>query len=154
MLKFVVPLPLPLAPPVTVIQAALLAAVHAHPVGVVTADDPVVAAAPADWLAGAIEYVQAAAACVTVNVCPAIVNVPVRCDAVEFGAMLNETLPLPSPLVAPTSVSHEALLVAVHAHPVTPVMFVVVDPPAAVAENAFGAIENVQGTPACVTVKT
>jgi hypothetical protein len=154
MLKFVDPFPLPLAPPVTVIHAALLAAVHAHPVGVVTAVDPVVALAPADWLDGEIEYVQAAAACVTVNVCPAIVSVPVRCDAAGFGAILNETVPLPEPLVAPTSVNHDALLVAVHAQPVTPVMFVDVDPPAAVAENDVGASENVQGTPACVTVNT
>ena len=34
------PLPLPVAPDVTVIQGALLVAVHAHPEPLVTADDP------------------------------------------------------------------------------------------------------------------
>jgi hypothetical protein len=78
MLKVVDPLPLPLAPPVIVNHAALLVADHAHPVGEVTLDDPVAAAALVDWLAGEIEYVQGAAACVTEYVCPAIVSVPVR----------------------------------------------------------------------------
>jgi hypothetical protein len=48
MLKFVEPLPLPVAPLVTVIHAALLVADHVQPVGVVTAEEPVVAPAPAD----------------------------------------------------------------------------------------------------------
>jgi hypothetical protein len=40
-----VPLPEPLAPPVTVIQLALLAAVHAHPAPMVTPTLPLPAAA-------------------------------------------------------------------------------------------------------------
>jgi hypothetical protein len=52
---------------------------------VVTEVDPVVAPAAADWLFGAIEneHPAVAAACVTVNVCPPMVNVPMRC--VVFG---------------------------------------------------------------------
>jgi hypothetical protein len=67
--------------------------------------------------------------------------------------MLNEAVPLPSPLVAPTNVNHDALLVAVHVQPVTPVIVADVEPPAALAENAVGATVNEQGAPACVTVK-
>jgi hypothetical protein len=47
-------LPLPLAPAVTVIQLALLVAVHVQPVGAVTVTLPVVPPASADALVGAI----------------------------------------------------------------------------------------------------
>ena len=40
MLNVTLPLPLPVAPEVTVIQVALLVVVHAHPELLVTADDP------------------------------------------------------------------------------------------------------------------
>ena len=68
MLNDAEPLPLPVAPPVSVIHEALLVDVHAQPVGLVTDAEPVVAPALTDWLDGEIEYVQVAAACVTVNV--------------------------------------------------------------------------------------
>jgi len=113
-----VPAPFPVAPPVSVIQVALLADVQPHPASVVTVDDPVDAPAPTDRLDGEIEYVHGAADCVTVNVWPAIVSVPVRNDALGFAAMLNVAEPSPLPDVAPTSVSHEVLLLAVHAHPI------------------------------------
>jgi hypothetical protein len=73
-------LPVPLAPAVIVIQFALLAAVHAQPLVVVTATLPLEAASGTFWLVGAIEYEHGAApaACATVNVSPAIVNVPAR----------------------------------------------------------------------------
>ncbi len=74
-----VPLALPGVPPVTVIQDALLVAVQLQPAPAVTETFPVVAAAPKDARAGAIEYVHAAAASwFTVNVWPATVIVPVR----------------------------------------------------------------------------
>ena len=54
-LNATVPLPLPLAPLVTVIQLVLLlTAVHAHPAGAVTAVDPVPPPAATDWLVGDI----------------------------------------------------------------------------------------------------
>jgi len=62
-----VPLPEPLAVPVTVIQLTLLVAVHAHP-AVVTVNEPVAPSDGTDWDTGASAYVQGAAACVTVNV--------------------------------------------------------------------------------------
>ena len=67
-LNVTVPLPDPLAPPVTTIQLAVLAADHAHPAVVDTVNEPVAPVAATDCDAGASEYVQAAASCVTVNV--------------------------------------------------------------------------------------
>jgi hypothetical protein len=153
MLNDAEPLPLPLAPAVTVIQPALLVDVHEQPVGEVTVVDPVVAPAPTDWPPGEIEYVQAAADCVIENVCPPMVSVPVRCVAFGFGAMSNDAEPLPLPLVEPWSVTHPALLVAVHAQPAGAVMLVDPGPPAAAIVCDPGDSEYVHGVPACVTVK-
>jgi hypothetical protein len=73
------PLPLPLAPAVTVIHAALLVAVQAHPVAAVTVTAAAVTPAAAT-LDDADESVGAhgAPACVTSNVLPPIVSVAVR----------------------------------------------------------------------------
>ncbi len=73
-----VPLPFPLAPLVTVIQLALLVADHGHPASDVTSVEAVPPLAAIDALVDEIENVHPAPACVTVNVCPAIVIVPVR----------------------------------------------------------------------------
>lgn len=69
-------------------QFVLLAAVQAHPVGIVTPTLPVVAPAPADPLVGDSVASHAAPACVRVNVCPAIVSVALREEAVVFAATL------------------------------------------------------------------
>ena len=82
------PLPLPVAPALTVIQVALLVAVHAQPVLAVTATLPVLALDVTLADAGEIVGVQGAAACVTVNVFPPIVRVPVRDVVVVFAATL------------------------------------------------------------------
>ena len=55
------------APLVTVIQEALLAAVHAQPVEAETVLLPFPADAVNDWLVGEIEGEQGAAACVTAS---------------------------------------------------------------------------------------
>jgi hypothetical protein len=60
------PLPVPLAPDVTVIHATLLAAVHEQPEAAVIADDPVPPVDGTVEAAGEIENVQATAAWVTV----------------------------------------------------------------------------------------
>ncbi len=58
--------------------------------------------------------------CVTVNVCPPIVMVPVRPvdgsppDAPVFGATENVTVPVPVPDAPPVTVIHEAFDTAVH----------------------------------------
>jgi hypothetical protein len=82
-------MPVPLAPPVTVIHAALLTAVQEQLVPVTTETAP--ALVPVDGTAAVVVdrlYVQLAAACVTVNVVPAIVMVPTRWLPVEFAATL------------------------------------------------------------------
>lgn len=116
-LKATVPLPEPLAPLVIVIHDALLVAVHVHPLPLVTVNDPV--APPETTLVetGESEYVQDAAACVIVNVWPPAVTVPVRAAVVAFAATLKPTVPLPEPLAPLVIVIHDALLVAVQAHP-------------------------------------
>lgn len=81
------PLPLPLAPAVTVIHDVLLNAVHAHPLPAVTATVAEPAVAPRVALTGERTYVQAAASCVTVNVRPAIVTVPVRAVVLVLAAI-------------------------------------------------------------------
>ena len=62
---------------VIVIHAALLAAVQAQPAPAVTPTLPLPPEAETEVLAGDIEYVHPSA-WFTVNVCPAIVAVPVR----------------------------------------------------------------------------
>jgi hypothetical protein len=57
-------------------------------------------------------YVQAT--CETVKVCPAMVIVPLRGAPVVLGVPLNSTEPLPVPLAPDATVSHAALLVAIH----------------------------------------
>jgi hypothetical protein len=83
--KATVPLPVPVAPAVIVIQPALLVAVHAHPVPAVILTLPVPPAADTDRLAGVIAYVQPAPPCVRVNVRPPAVTVPVRDDVLLLG---------------------------------------------------------------------
>jgi hypothetical protein len=77
------PGPVPLAVDVIDTHGALLVAVHGHCAVVETATSgPAPPVAGAANVAGAIATTHAAlwtAACVTVNVCPATVNVPVRC---------------------------------------------------------------------------
>jgi hypothetical protein len=81
-----VPLAFPLAPDVTVIQGALLTAVHGQPDATVTVMLPVDAPAGADVLVGEIPNVQGAPACETVKVWPAIVIDPLRGAVVGLAA--------------------------------------------------------------------
>ena len=60
---------------------------------------------------------HAAAAWLTVNVWPAMVIVPVRAAPV-LAATVKATVPLPLPLAPLVTVSHDAVLAAVHAQPV------------------------------------
>jgi hypothetical protein len=93
-----------------------------------------------------------APACVTVNVLPPIVSVPVRCVVTVFTATSNVTEPFPLPLAPAVTVIHAALLVAVQAHPVAAVT-VTAAPVAPVAATFDEAAESVgaQGAAACVT---
>jgi len=67
----------------------------------------------------------------TVNVCPATVNVPLRVCPAGLAVALKFTLPFPDPLAPLVIVSHESLLVAVHAQPLNVVTAVEPVPPAA-----------------------
>ena len=71
-----------------VTHPALLVAVHEQPAVVVTATLPEPPAAANDWLAGDRLNAQLAAACVTVNVCPATVSVAVRATVAVFAAVV------------------------------------------------------------------
>jgi hypothetical protein len=81
-----VPLPLALLPAVIAIQLTLLRAAQVQSVGAGTVILPVPPLAENDPLAGEIAYGQGAPACVTVNICPAIVRVPVRELTLPFSA--------------------------------------------------------------------
>jgi len=83
------PLPVPVAPPVTVSQPALLDAVQVQCGALETVTfGPAPPAVDAVNVVGEIAKTQASgvgvatAACVTLNVCPAIVSVPVRAGPV------------------------------------------------------------------------
>src|SRR5205085_4210493 len=61
--------------------------------------------------------------CVIVNVCPAAVMVPTRCEVLRFAETLYVMFAFPLPLAPPVMLIQPALLTAVHAHDaVTPMM--------------------------------
>ena len=125
------PAPLPLAPLEIVTHDVAVVAVQPQPVVVVTVTVPLPPAAGSDWLTGEIVNEQDAA-CVTVNVEPAIVSVPTRVVAAVFAATLNVTVPLPEPAAPVLTVIHVTLLAAVQAHPAPAVTVLLPVPPDAV----------------------
>lgn len=147
-LKPTVPLPDPVAPLVIVIHAALLVAVHAQPVATATVLLPVPPEAATDWPVGVMDGEHVAAACVTVNVAPAIVSVPVRGDAIVLAATLNPTVPLPEPVAPLVTVIHAALLAAVHAQPAATATVLLPVPPDAASERLVGVMDGEQGAAA------
>jgi hypothetical protein len=84
--------------------------------------------------------VHAAAACVTVNVMPATLSVPVRDAVAVFAVAEKFTVPLPLPDAPAVIVSQEAPLVAVHAHPVA--AFTPTEPDEAAAPSAADAADR------------
>lgn len=148
-------------PEVMVIHPALLDAVQAHVDPALTATEPVPPDAAADALVGLIEYVHAGAgvtaACVTVKVRPAIVNVPVRAAPV-LAATVKAVDPLPLPAAPEVTVIQGTLLAAVHAHPAAAVTVtgVPVPPGAAmcwlVASSAKVQVDVGDADPAWLTV--
>jgi hypothetical protein len=144
-----VPLPLPVAPAVTLSHDALLAAVQPHPSAVRTSKAPV--PPPAGCVADdeESEIVQSGP-WFTVNVRPAMVNVPDRAGPF-VAATLKLTLPLPLPVAPEAMVIQEALLAAVHAQLAPAVTETVPSPPEAGTDRVSGDIANVQPCP-CTTV--
>jgi hypothetical protein len=96
-------------------------------------------------LVGEIEYVQPPPACwVSVNVWPAIANVPVRWLPVLFANTLYVTVPLPLPLdpeLIPIQSQLPAFVEAVHAHPAPAVTATLPVPPPAPIVLLVGEIE-------------
>jgi hypothetical protein len=83
-----VPVPLPVAPPVTVIHGSALAAVHEQPATEVTEMLPGEALAATDKLVDDSVNVHAGAACVTPKARPPTVIVAERAAVVELAATL------------------------------------------------------------------
>ena len=148
-----VPLAVPDAPWVTVIQPSLLTAVQLQPLAAVTVTAPLEAPPRRSADVGEIVALHGAPACVTVKVLPAIVSVPVRGVVAVFAATSKVTEPLPFPVAPVARVIHPALLVAVHAQPVAAVTETAV--PVVAAAAMFAAPDEIvgaHGAPACVTL--
>ena len=77
----------PLLPAVIVSQLLLLVAVHEQPAPAVTPTLPVLAMEATDALKEEMEYVQGAAAWLTVKTCPAMVKDPDREPVVVLAAI-------------------------------------------------------------------
>lgn len=153
MVKAIDPEPDPLAPDVIVIQAALLTAVQPQPVVVVMATEPVPPPTGKDCPVDPRANVQAGADCVTVNVWPPAVIVPVREEVVEFAATVKAIDADPDPLAPDVTVIHVALLTAVQVQPVAAVMVTEPVPPAAATDSPDDPRAKVQDAAAWVTVK-
>jgi hypothetical protein len=146
------PLLVPLAPLVIVIHETGDVADQAHPEGAVTVTVPVSPPAAIDALDGEIVGVHVTADCVTVNVFPPIVSVPLRDWFFVFAATEKLADPLPDPLAPAVTVIHVALLTVVHAQPVIALTVVDPEPPDAFTVCDEGEIVGVQGAPASLTV--
>jgi hypothetical protein len=129
-LNVTVPSPVPEPPLAIEIHDAPADAVQLHQLEVVTLKLPEPPALSTDRPEGKMAYVQPVAACVTVNVCPAIVAVPPR-GGPALAATLNPRLPLPVADGTLVNVIQLAFDVAVHAHaPAVVTAIVPVAPPA------------------------
>jgi hypothetical protein len=126
-LNVTAPLPVPDDPAVTVNQSAFELAVQLHPAPVaVTVTVPLPPRSPTFWLVGAmVKEHGASPSCVTVNVCPATLTVPLR-PVPRFGSTTNPTDPLPVPDAPEVTMIHKALEAAVHEH--VPPVVTVTDP--------------------------
>ena len=104
----------PLAPLVTVSHATELDACQLQPVAAATDTLPVPAVLGAGALVGVTVYVHVRPAWLTLKGCPAMVRLADRDDVDVFAATLKTTEPLPVPDAPFVTLSHCALLVAVH----------------------------------------
>jgi regulatory protein len=111
------PSPAPLALPFTVTHPAPLDAVQVQLLcEASTRTEPPPPAAANACVGGVTVNVHGAADCVTVNVCPAMVSVPLR-SAPEFALVVNVTVPLPLPEPPDETVIHPAFGVTLHEQP-------------------------------------
>jgi hypothetical protein len=138
----------PVAPPVTVSQVALLVAVHPQPSAVRTSNVPPPPPAGTDPEAADSMVVQPCP-WLTVNVRPAIVSVPDRLGPL-VAATVKLTVPFPEPLAPDVMVIHETFRVAVQAQPAPPVTATEPLPPDDGTDRVSGEMLNAQPFP-CVT---
>ena len=124
-----VPLPVPLAPALTVIQDAFDVATHPQLEAAITLTLAAPPVLPRDVDVPLSEYVHGAADCWTVNVCPAMVTLPVREDVVVFCVIERLTVPLPVPLAPALTVIQEAFDVATQEQLDTAVTLTLAAPP-------------------------
>ena len=148
-------MPEPVPPPVTVNQEAELVAVQEQAEAVVTVTEPELASEPDDTELGEIEMSHVPA-CATLNVRPAIVRVPVRGADDVLAETRYVTAPLPVLFgPAPELMEiHDALLAAVHTHPVGIVTLAIPLPPTASKESVVDDRLAVHGAPSCVIVRS
>ena len=79
------------------------------------------------------------------NVCPEIVSVPVRWDAVGLAAMEYDTVPLPLPAAPAVIVIQETALVADHVQPEMPVTATVPVDAVPLTDTLVGEIDELHG---------
>jgi hypothetical protein len=135
-----------------VIHVALLVAVQLQPMDAVTVRVPVPPAAVIVVVVAEIVGAHGAPACVTLNVLPPMVSEPVRDVLDVFAAAAYVTEPLPLPAAPCVIVSHPSLLTAVQLQPGAVTVMTWVEAPATTLTEV-GAIVELHGTPAWVTVK-
>ena len=140
-----VPFPLPLLPPVTVIQLSLLEAAQLQPLPAATLTLAPSPAAATVWLVGDTAKLHAALLCVTVTVCPATVSVPLREVVAVLAATVYMTVPFPLPLPPPVTVIQLLLLVAVQLQPLPAATLTLAPSPAAATVWLVGDTAKVHG---------
>jgi hypothetical protein len=128
-LNLTAPLPLPLAPDVIVIQGTSLAAVHAHPVNVLTFTVPGPPAAKTVRSFGVTVNTQGAASCETGIRSWLITISPWRAAGAGLGAATNSTVPLPCPVAGVRFEIHVAWVETSQPHSGAAVMEIVEAPP-------------------------
>lgn len=137
------PLPVPVDPALIVIQPALLVALQ--PQAAVTATVPLPAVDVMFVEAGEIVGTHGVPAWLTVNVEPAIVNVPVRLVVAPLAATVKVAAPGPVPEAPVLTVIHGALLTAVHRQPVPTVTVLLPGPPPPAIASEVGEMLGAHG---------
>jgi hypothetical protein len=109
-----VPLPVPVAPSVTVTHGTVLAAFHEHAASAVTEIRMSSGPRPASYHRGLIVATQGPS-CVNVNGFPATVTMVLR-GGPAFAGITRRTVPVPVPVRPLSIVTHDALVLVVHVH--------------------------------------
>ena len=137
--------PDPVRDPLNVIQDVPDEVVQAHVDSVVTVMVPVAPPGGTVTVRGDTENVHDAAASLTTKLLPAIVSVADRDCVVVLDAAVNPTLLEPLPVAPLVIVTHDAPLVALHAHPAVVVTETMLLPPVAANDLLVGESVNPHG---------